>query len=622
MRMPDWGYWGGIVVLATGLATSPVPSLAAEPVWRHASALTGEPRYPEGFEHFDYVNPDAPKGGRVRFGVYGGFDSTNVYLSKGDAAPGVSLVYETLMTDSLDELDISAAYGQIADGLKYPDDYSWVIYRLNADAKWQDGQPVTVDDVIWSFETLKEINPQLAYYYSHAVKAEPVGEREVKFTFDAPGNRELPHIMGQLPVLPKHWWEGTDASGKQRDIRQTTLEPPMGSGPYKVKEIVPGRTVVMERDPNYWGARKPFAIGQDNFDILSYESFLDMDVLLQAFKADKLDFRAENSAKNWATGYEFPAKDEGRVILETYPDKASGVMQAFVPNLRRDKFKDPRVRRALNLAFDFETLNRTVFYGQYSRVSSFFENTELAARGLPSSEELAILEPLKDKIPASVFTTPYTNPVGGSPEKARENLREAVRLLGEAGWTFKGNKLVNAAGEQFTIEFLSAQPNDERYMGPYAQALQRIGIKTDIRTVDSSQYVNRLRSFDFDMVTMVWGESLSPGNEQRRYWGSAAADTEGSENYAGIKDPAIDALIERVIFTKDRADLITATKALDRVLLANDFVIPQWTLPYDRYAYWNRFERPATMPKYSFGFPNVWWWSEEKAKATGGGGNG
>lgn len=597
------------------------PGAVAEeaPAWRHASALTGDPKYPADFKHFDYVNPDAPKGGRVRFGVFGGFDSTNVMLSlKGDPAPGVSLAYETLMESSLDELDISASYGLLAEALQFPDDYSFVTYRLNANAKWQDGKPVTAEDVVWSFEVLKDINPNLAFYFNHVITAEIVGEREVKFTFDQKGNRELPHILGQLTVMPKHWWEGTDASGKPRNVRETTLEPPMGSGPYKVKAIEAGRRVIMERDPNYWGKDIPVRVGTENFDEISYESYLDLTVLLEAFKADRYDFRAENSAKNWATGYDFPAKKDGRVVLETYPDRASGVMQAFVPNLRRDKFRDPRVRMALNYAFDFEALNRTVFFGQYKRVASYFENTDLAARGLPTPEELAILEPLKDKIPPSVFTTPYENPVGGSPEKTRENLRKAVQLFAEAGWKFQGSRLVNAKGEPFTIEYLTQSANDERFMTPYAQALKRIGIEVSVRVVDTAQFINRVGSFDFDMITIPWGQSLSPGNEQRYMWGSKAADTPDSQNYAGIKDPAVDALIERVIFAKDRADLVTATKALDRVLLANHFVIPQWTLDYDRYAFWNRFGRPETLPEYSFGFPTVWWYDADKAKATGG----
>lgn len=609
------------VAVAVSLAAP--PALAqADPPWRHATALTGDPRHPADFKHFDYVNPDAPKGGRVRLGVQGGFDSTNVHLGlKGEPAPGVGLVYETLMTSSLDELDISSMYGLLADGLKYPDDYSWVIYRLNPNARWQDGQPVTPEDVIWSMETLKEINPNDGFYFSHVTKAEKVGEREVKFTFDAPGNRELPHIVGQLTVLPKHWWEGTDANGQKRNIRNTTLEFPMGSGPYKVKAIDPGRRVVMERDPNHWGKDLPTQVGQNNFDEIIYETYKDAVVLLEAFKGDRFDFRVENSAKNWATGYDFPAKNDGRVVLATYPDKASGVMQAFVPNLRREKFKDTKVRQALNLAFDYESLNRTVFFGQYKRVASFFENTELAARGLPSPEELAILEPLKDQVPPAVFTTPYENPVNGSPEKLRENLRTAVKLLGEAGWTFKGSQLVNAKGEPFTIEYLTQSQNDERFVTPYAQVLKRIGITMTVRIVESAQFVNRVRDFDYDMIMVPWGQSLSPGNEQRRYWGSKAADTPDSQNYAGIKDPAVDALIERVIFAKDRADLVAATKALDRVLLANHFVIPQWTLDYDRYAYWNRFSHPEKLPEYSFGFPTVWWWDAEKAKATGGGAN-
>ncbi|WP_237154382.1 extracellular solute-binding protein [Oryzibacter oryziterrae] len=605
-------------LVVAGLASVP-PALADEPVWRHASALNGEPRYPADFKHFDYVNPDAPKGGTVRFGVEGGFDSTNVYLgTKGDPASAVAQVYEALTTESLDEYNISATYGLLADKLRYPDDYAWVDYHLNPAARWSDGQPVTADDVIWSFTTLKDIYPLFASYYGHVVKAEDAGDNVIHFTFDAPGNRELPHIVGQLPVLPRHWWEGKDASGKPRDIRATTLEAPMGSGPYKVTSVDAGRQIVLERDPNYWGKDLPVNAGINNFDRMSYEYFLDPTVLLEAFKGDKYDFRLERSAKMWATAYDFPAKTEGRVVTETYPKRGVGVMQALVVNLRLPKYQDARVRSALNYAFDYETLKHNVFYDQYDRINSYYFGTELASSGLPSAEELKLLEPLKDQIPASVFTTPYTNPLGGSPEALRKNLREAIRLFGEAGWTLQDGVMKNAKGEAFTIEFKTNDQLSERYVAPYAKALKLIGIDLVFRVVDDAQYQNVMDSFSFDMTTGIWGETLSPGNEQRENWGSAAADKPGSRNHAGIKNAAVDKLIDAVIFAQDRPALVTATHALDRVLLANNFVIPLFYSLNDRIAYWNRFSHPDKLPEYSVGFPTVWWYDAAKASATGG----
>ncbi|PIO97870.1 extracellular solute-binding protein [Pleomorphomonas carboxyditropha] len=594
------------------------PAKAEEPAWRAATALNGEPRYAAGFAHFDYVNPDAPKGGEARFGAEGSFDSTNVFLGiKGTPAAAVAPAYETLFTPSLDELDISAAYPLLAEAMRYPSDFAWAEFRLNPAARWQDGEPVTVDDVVWSFDTLKEIYPTFTSYYAHVIKAEPAGDRVVRFTFDAPGNRELPSILGQLYVLPKHWWQGKNASGKPRNIRETTLEAPLGSGPYKVTAVDPGRRVTLTRDPDYWGDKLPVSIGTNNFDRLTYDYYLDPTVMMEAFKADKYDFRAERSAKMWATGYDFPARKEGKVVTMTFPRNASGVMQALVPNLRLPKYQDARVRRALNLAFDYETLKRTVFFDLYDRIDSFFFGTELAARNLPGPDELALLEPLRDKLPPAVFTAPYANPVGGRPEAVRDNLRQAVALFAEAGWTIQGGKMRNARGEPFRIEYLTFSQLDERYIAPYAKSLGRIGIDFDYRLVDDAQYQNRLRSFDFDMTVDVWGESLSPGNEQREYWGSKAADRPGSRNSAGIKDAAIDALIDKVVYAGDRAALVTATRALDRALLAGNYLIPLFYSKDSFYAYWNRFGHPEALPKYSVGFPDVWWYDAAGAAAAG-----
>jgi microcin C transport system substrate-binding protein len=588
---------------------------AQETQWRHATALTGEPRYAPGFAHFDYVNPQAPKGGRVRLGSEGGFDSFNPILPADNKAPGIAYLNESLMTSSYDELDISAEYGLLAEAMKYPPDFSSVTYRLRPEARWHDGQPVTAADVVWSFDQTVKNNPYQRNYYSHVVKAEQTGEREVTFTFDAPGNRELPHIMGQLTVLPQHWWEGKDAQGRQRDISKTTLEPPLGSGPYRIKSFQANRFVSYARVPDYWGKDLNVNVGAYNLDEIRFDEYRDSTVLLEAFKGDQYDWRVENSAKNWATGYHFPARDQKKVIIEEFPDKASGAMQAFVPNLRLPKFSDERVRLALNYAFNFEALKESIFFGQYQRINSFFFGTELASSGVPSGRELEILQTVKDKVPPELFTTPYTNPVSDTPEAARNNLRQALALMKQAGYELRGRQLVNSkTGEPFTIEVLEFDPLTERYLLPYQQDLAKIGIEMRIRSVDTPQYIERVQKRQFDMIVQRWGQSLSPGNEQRAFWGSAAADQPNSPNYAGIKDPAVDALIDKVIFATTREDLVAATRALDRVLLWRHYVIPQWDTNVTRTARWDRFGRPPNIPPYTTGFPDIWWWDAERAQ--------
>ncbi len=587
--------------------------------WRHALSLFGELKYSPGFKRFDYVNPNAPKGGTTRLGGLGTFDNFNIVVAgvKGNIAAGLNEIYDTLMAPALDE--VSTEYGLLAEAVSHPADFSLVIYRLRPEAKWHDGKPVTPEDVIFSLEAFKTHSPMYSGYYRHVVKAEKTGEREITFTFDSPGNRELPQIVGQLIVLPKHWWEGTDASGKKRDIAATTLEPPLGCGAYRIKEFVAGRTVAIERVKDYWARDLNVNVGRDNFDEIRYEFFRDATVGLEAFKGDALDWRIENSAKNWATAYDFPAVKDKRVILEEFPNRASGRMQGFVLNARREKFSDPRARLALNYAFDFEEMNKQLFFGQYQRIGSYFEGTELASSGLPEGKELEILETVRDKVPPEVFTKPFKNPVGGSPENVRANLREATRLLKEAGYEIRNQKLTNAkTGEQFSIEFLTSDPNSERFVLFYKPSLERLGITVSVRTVDEAQFTNRERNWDYDSVTEVWGQSLSPGNEQRDYWSTTAADRIGSRNYAGIKNPAVDALIERIIFAKDRAELVAATRALDRVLLWNHYVVPQFTYNKTRTARWDRFGRPGTMPEYgSAAFPSIWWWDAERAAKTG-----
>ncbi len=587
--------------------------------WRHGLSLFGELKYPAGFKHFDYVNPSAPKAGSVRLMALGTFDNFNEVVAglKGSIAAGAGMISDTLLVSALDE--VSTEYGLLAEAVSHPSDFSSATFRLRAAARHHDGKPITVDDVIFSMEAFKKHSPGMAAYYRHVAKIEQTDEREVTFIFDSPGNREMPLILGQLSVLPKHWWEGTDASGRKRDIGATTLEPPLGNGAYRIKEFVAGRTVVYERVKDYWAKDLNVNVGRDNFDELRFEYFRDATVAIEAFKADHLDWRTENVAKNWATAYEFPAVKEKRVVLEEFPQRNRGVMQAFAFNTRRDKFKDPRLRRAFNFAYDFEEMNKQIFFGQYTRIDSYFEGTELASSGLPQGQELEILETVRDKVPPELFTTPYTNPVGGNAENVRANLREGMRLLKEAGYEVRNQKLVNAkTGEPLSLEILTEEPSIERIILFYKPSLERLGITVNVRTVDDPQYENRLRNWDYDVIVATWPESLSPGNEQRDYWSSQAADTAGSRNYVGIKNPAVDALIERIIFAKDRAELVAATRALDRVLLWNHYVVPQFTLDKSRTARWDRFSRQDPLPQYgAAAFPTVWWWDAEKASRTG-----
>ena len=452
---PILGSVGVPFVGSAARAQVPSPAGNVGRDWKHGLSLFGELKYPPGFKHFDYVNPRAPKGGAVRMVAFGTFDNFNEVVSglKGSIAMGVGMTSDTLTVSSLDE--VSTDYGLIAELVSHAPDFAWASFRLRTAARFHDGKPITVDDVIFSMEAFKKHSPMMAAYYRHVVKVEQTGEREVTFIFDAPGNREMPVILGQLNVLPKHWWEGTDAAGKKRDVGATTLEPPLGNGAFRVKEFVAGRTVVYERVKDYWGKDLNVNIGRDNFDEMRFEYFRDQTVALEAFKADHVDWRTENSAKNWATAYDFPAVKDKRVLLEEFPIRDRGIMQAFAFNTRRDKFKDPRVRRAFNFAFDFEEMNKQIFFGQYTRINSYFDGTELASSGLPQGQELEILETVRDKVPPELFTTPYSNPVGGNPENVRANLREGMRLLKEAGYEVRNQKQVNTkTGEPLTVEIL------------------------------------------------------------------------------------------------------------------------------------------------------------------------
>ena len=597
----------GLVIALAATALGLSATMAQEPTWRHGMTVIGDLQLPEDFKQLPYVDVNAPKIGELRLAEEGTFDNLNPVIDRGAPAAGITMIFDTLMKRSEDE--VFGTYGLLAEAVSYPEDISSVTFRLRPEAKWADGQPVTPEDVIFSMEMLKEHSAFYSGYYRHVTGAEKTGERDVTFRFDEKNNRELPSIVGDFPVFPKHWWEGQDGQGKQRDISRTTLEPTMGSGPYRIASVQPGAAIRYELRDDYWGKDLPINVGQHNFRTIGYTYFADSDVEFEAFRAGTVDFRQENSSSRWATRYDFDAVKDGRVIKEalTNPLRATGIMQAFVPNMRRDMFKDARVREALNYAYDFEDLNKNLAHGGLKRVDSFFWGTELASSGLPEGRELEILEELRDKIPARVFTTPYANPVGGDPQKVRDNLRKAVGLLKEAGWELKGNRMVNTkTGQPMSFEILLSSPSQERTVLPYVASLKKIGIEARLRSVDASQYINRIRSFDYDMMYGLWGQSMNPGNEQVEYWGSESVDRQGSRNYAGIADPAIDALIRKIVFATDRDEQVAAIKAMDRVLLANHYVVPMFYSGEAKIAYWNRITHPAKLPEYGIGFPDTW----------------
>ena len=572
----------------------------------HALTLNDAPKYGPDFKHLDYVNPDAPKGGSVVFEAAGTYDSFNQFISKGTPAslPGL---YETLTTSPDD--DALTEYGLIAESMEVAPDKSWVIFNLRPEAKWHDGQPITADDVVFSLNILKEKgDPFFRFYYQDVVKAEKLSDRSVKFTFKTGGNRELPVIMGQLAILPKHWWES-------RNFENVLLEPPLGSGPYKLAKFELGRSFTMERVPDYWGKNLPIRIGTNNYDTIRYDYYLDRDVSMEAFKSAAFDFRRENQAKRWTTGYDFPAVKDGRVKKELIQHKNPQGMQGYVLNLRRPMFQDVRVRQAMILAFDFEWSNKTLFNGLYRRTRSYFQNSEMEATGLPSPEELDILNPLKGQIPDEVFTTEYNPPTTDGSGNDRDNLEQAAKLLDAAGWKIVDGKRTKD-GAVMSMEFLLDDPAFERIGEPYAQNLRRLGIEVKLRNVDSAQYEQRVENFDYDVISTVFGQSLSPGNEQREFWGSGAADQPGSRNYMGIKNPAVDKLIDLIINVQSRHDLIIRCRALDRVLQWNYYMVPHWSLPAFQIAYWDKFGMPSKRPDPLYGFGSDSWWIDPAKEAA------
>ena len=565
----------------------------------HALAMTGTPKYAENFKHFAYANPDAPKGGEVKLGTVGTFDSLNPYIIRGVAAAGIGFMYDTLTDQSLDEP--FTQYGLIAAKIELPEDRSWVIYHLHAEAKFHDGKPITAADVVFSFNLLMEKgDPMYSKYWADVAKVEALDNLRVKFSLGDTVNPELALIIGQVPVLPKHYWSS-------RDFTKPGLEIPVGSGPYKILEFKPGRSITYIRDDTYWAKDHPINKGRYNFDNITYDYYRDPTVSLHAFKAGEYDFRQENISRAWATAYNGPPFKDGFIIKEEIDNDVNQGMQGFVYNTRRDLFKDRKVREALAYTFDFEWTNKTLFFGQYTRSKSFFSNSELASSGLPGPQELKILEGYRQRLPDDVFEKAYQPPETDGSGYIRKNIRTALGLLKQAGWEIKGKKLVNKkTGDPFILELLLVDPAFERVALPFKKNLSRLGIEMNIRAVDTAQFINRRRDFDFDMIVARLPQSESPGNEQREYWGSSAANIPGTRNFAGIKNPVIDEIIEQLISAPDREELVYTTRALDRVLLWGHYVIPQWHIAKYRVAYWKKFSRPKTVPRYSLGF-NTWW---------------
>ncbi len=586
-----------VLVLAASTARAQAPT--------HAIAMHGEPKYGPDFPQFEYVNPAAPKGGQVRLAAIGSFDSLNPFIIKGEAAAGIGSLYDSLTVASADEP--FTRYGLLAESMELAEDRSWIVYTLREGARWHDGRPVTVDDVVFTFDLVRrEGEPQIRFYYRDIAAIEKLDTRRVKFVFANTGNRELPLIVGEQAILPRHFWEG-------RDFSKTTLEPPLGSGPYRVDSLEAGRFIVYRRDPGYWGRDLPVNIGRHNFGTIRYDYYRDTTVVIEAFKAGEFDYREENSSKHWATAYEMPEVEKGLLNKMRFENGMPQGMQGYVINTRRELFADRRVREALGWAFDFERSNQTLFYGQYKRTRSYFDNSELAATGQPDAAELALLEPYRDRLPPEVFTTEYQPPVTRGDGRIRDNLRRAYELLSAAGWKVEdGTQLVHGeSGRPFEFEILLVSPLFERITLPYKQSLERLGITARVRTVDTAQYLKRLETYDYDMIVFRWGVSQSPGNEQLNFWGSTAAEQPGSRNFAGIRDPVVDALIEKLIAAQTREELVTTSRSLDRVLQWGFYVVPHWHIDYDRVLFWDKFGRPDVTPVAGVQF-GAWWVDPER----------
>jgi len=580
-------------------------ALASEAV--NGIAMHGEPKYKAGFTSFEYVNPNAPKGGDLRLAYMGTFDSLNPYILKGNAVDGLGgFVYQTLTIKSSDEA--FTEYGSLAESIEMPEDRSYVVFNMRKEAKWSDGKPLTAADVKFSFDTLTtKGHPFYKSYYSHVKEVKVENDYRVKFIFDMQGNLELPLIIGQMPVLPKHYFAN-------KEFDKVTTEVPVGSGPYKVKSFEMGRRIVFERIKNWWGENLAVNKGRYNFDEISIEYYRDETVLQQALFSGNYDVRSENIAKAWATEYDVPAVKDGFIKKAEIKHKLTSGMQGFLFNIRRDIFKDIKTRQALNYAFDFEWSNKQFAYGAYKRTNSYFVNSELASSGVPAGRELEMLSKYKDKLPSDLFNKEFALPkTSGSGTDMRQSLTTAKNLLAEAGWVLGSDGILVKDGHQFKFEVLLYSPAFKRWFNPMIANLKKLGIEVTIRIVDIAQYQKRMETFDYDMAVGTFGQSLSPGNEQLDYWGSSKADINGSKNLIGIKDSVIDDLIKEVISAPSREELIYRTRALDRVLLWGYYLIPNWYIDYHRIAYWDKFGRPAKSPDYDLGLEDTWWYDSAKA---------
>ncbi|MBF0175281.1 MAG: ABC transporter substrate-binding protein [Magnetococcales bacterium] len=577
----------------------------------HGLSLDGQLKYPPGFERFAYTSPKGVVGGELALHGIGGFDKMNPYTLKGDAPDLLgTLVFETLTIRSLDEP--FSQYGLLAKDMEVAPDGLSVVYTLDPAARFANGTPVTANDVLFSFNALmsEKAHPLYRSYWQDIERVEIASEQVVRFHFRRK-NRELPLIAGEIPVLSQAAFAG-------RNFDQADLTPPLGSGPYRVKSFETGKNITYERRADYWGWHLPVRRSQFNFQLVAIKYFRDPQVALEGFKAGVFDFMAENNSKQWARDHQGEKFDQGRIVKETLPHKNSAGMQGFVMNLRRPFFKDIRVRKAFNLAFDFEWSNLNLFYGQYTRSESYFTNSDMAAKDSPSPEELVLLEPLRAQLDPAVFQDAPSPPSTTPPHSLRDNLRQAATLLREAGWRMgPDGTLVNAEGKPFVVDALLGMQAFERVMAPYAENLRKLGIRINYRTVDLSLYQHRLESFDFDMIVGTFGQSLSPGNEQRDYWHSSQAQVPGSRNLIGIEDPAVDALIDHIIYVKNRPALITACRALDRVLRSGWYLVPHFHIPLHRISYWNQFDKPATLPLYYT--PHDWlftWWRKDASEGN------
>lgn len=574
----------------------------------HGLSLFGDLKYGPDFTHFDYVEPGAQKGGTLRLAAVDSYDTLNPFTLKGVSAAGAGLPFETLLEGAADEPD--SAYGLVASHVELAPDRSRLRFTLRPEARWHDGTPITAADVAFSFKTLtQEGHPNYAVLLAGVEGVEAEGAGAVVFRLGDRGNRKLPLIIGGMPILSKAYYEG-------RAFGETTMEPPLGSGPYRVGRVDPGRAVVYERVPDYWGAHLPVNAGRHNFDEIRFDYYRDRTVIVEALKAGEFDFHEEFTSKTWATAYDIPAVAEGRLIREVLPDNTPSGVQAYFINARLPKFRDRRVREALSYVFDFEWLNENLFYGLYERMKSYFENSDLAARGLPSEAELAFLEPHRGAVPVEVFTKAFAPPRTDGSGNNRRNLRSARTLFAEAGWALADGRLVHReTGEAMEIEFLYFEPTFERVIAPFARNLKRVGIKATLRLVDGPQYENRLKEHDFDITTRRFVLSLSPGAELNAYFASGTAHRAGSLNSSGIEDPVVDALIAEIVAATDRPTLIAAVRALDRVLLWGHYIVPQWFKGTHHLVYWDKFDRPAVKPRYALGVADTWWVDREKEAA-------